>query len=89
MGNKIVYIPYSNVFNVIFMKKYTTFNTIDEFLEKCGGIESNEDLETKIEEIELVVKSDTKFSSWEEMQTTAAKEYFDDKFTITFEKVLK
>lgn len=70
-------IPFSELFHTNFMNKYTNFNNIDEMFEKSGfKCTSNEDFE-KIPDSEWndFVKNNTNFSNWENMKSTAGKEY--------------
>jgi len=56
------------------MKKYSSFISLDEMLEKSPfKIESQEDFQ-KIDDAEwdIFIKNNTKFNSWEEMLSTAS-----------------
>ena len=71
-------IPINDLFNEIFMEKYTRFSSIDEFFETTEWeVEDKEDLEEIPEqELDTFVRDKTKFSSWEHMLNQAGKEWF-------------
>lgn len=66
-------VSFNNLFDENFMKKYTNFKTINELLLKCN-ITNSEELEKNIALLESEIKTNTKFSSWEEMKDIAGKE---------------
>ncbi|OXM17328.1 hypothetical protein [Paenibacillus herberti] len=66
-----------DLMNESFMKRNTQFSSLDEFLDASPfEINSNEDFK-KIDETELnaYVSDKTNFSTWEEMQGEAGKEF--------------
>lgn len=70
-------VPFNQLFNEKFMRKYTSFNDFDSFI-KAGfdNIETEEDFE-KIpdEEMDAHVKATTSFDTWEEMLKEATGEW--------------
>lgn len=72
-------IPINDLLNVSFMKKYTSFSNIDGFLE-AGGF-SQEDSETiPDDELDVYVRKNTNFDSWDDMLTAAYEEYISEHF---------
>lgn len=70
-------ISFDKLFTSSFMRKYTNFSSFDEFLD-AGNFEVNsqEDFEAiPDDEMDQLVRDTTKFSSWEEMLTTATELY--------------
>ena len=70
-------VSFDKLFTASFMKKYTSFSSIDELF-KMGGfnIESQEDFEAIPEaELDKHITTTTKFKSWEDMLGEAASQY--------------
>lgn len=70
-------VPFDDIFTNSFMRKYTSVSDFDEFL-TTGGFEVNseEDFEAIPDaDMDNHVKKSTKFSSWQEMLSTAGQEY--------------
>jgi len=71
----------SELFNQSFMKKYSSFNSIEELF-NFGNlkIKSEKDFEEISEEkLNKVVREKTNFNSWKEMLSAAANEYIKKK----------
>jgi len=74
-------VPFSVLFSSVFMGQYTQFNSFEDFL-SAGGFEVNsqEDFEAIPDEaMDTHVAKTTKFGSWDEMLSTAGKEYVEKK----------
>lgn len=71
-------VSFNDLFNEEFMKKYTNFSNINELLTKLN-ISSLDDIEKNIDILNLEIKSNSHFSSWEEMRIIAGREYFTRK----------
>lgn len=70
-------VTFEALFTPAFMRSYTNFDSFDELL-TAGGfvVESQEDFEAiPDDKLDVHVRETTKFSSWLEMQDTAANEY--------------
>jgi transcriptional regulator of nitric oxide reductase len=70
-------ISFVDLFHDGFMRKFTKFDSIDDFFKNSPfEFETNEDFE-KIDETELdkYVAENTRFSSWQDMLGTAGKEH--------------
>jgi len=70
-------VPFDQLFNEKFMRKYTSFNDFDSFLSAgFDNIETEEDFE-KIpdEKMDAHVKATTRFDTWEEMLEEATREW--------------
>ncbi|MFW6116389.1 MAG: hypothetical protein ACOC6F_01560 [bacterium] len=70
-------VSFDELFAPAFLKKYTNFASLEELFEASGfAVESQEDFEEIPDaEWERFIKSNTRFSSWEEMIRTALKEF--------------
>ena len=71
-------VSFDELFNEEFMKKYTNFLNITELLTKLN-ISSIDDIEKNIDALNLEIKSNSHFSSWEEMRIVAGREHFTKK----------
>lgn len=71
------HVSLGELFSVPFMKKYTSFNSINDLF-NAGGfkVQTKQDLES-IPDIQLdkFIAATTKFTSWKEMLTEASKQY--------------
>ena len=76
-------IPIQELLNQNFLKKYTDFNTLDEILDKFS-ITTNEDIDNNIEQLDNEVKTNSNFSTWQEMLEKAAVEYLETQLNNTF-----
>lgn len=67
-------LPINELFNDKFMCKYSKFKSFGEFADKSSfdfsDIESINDAE-----LDAFIRKNTSFSSWEEMKSTAAKDW--------------
>ncbi len=72
-------VPFNELFTPEFMRLYTEYNNIEEFLEDSKWeIENQEDFESIPEdEFDKYVEEKTDFSSWEIMLQTAGKKYIE------------
>lgn len=71
------HVSFGELFTTSFMKKYTSFSTLDDFL-KAGGfdIESQEDFEAIPDtEFDRYIEATTKFKNWEDMLNEATTQY--------------
>ncbi|NPV63624.1 MAG: hypothetical protein HPY61_13555 [Methanotrichaceae archaeon] len=77
-------IPFNNLFTSEFMNNYTDFDSIDNLIRSsCFPIRSSEDIENlPSDEWNRYIQKHTRFSSWDEMVQTAAKEYFAKKIGL-------
>lgn len=74
-------VSFGELFTASFMKKYTSFSTMDELL-KAGGfnVESQEDFEAIPDaEFDKHIAATTKFKNWEEMLNEATSHYVSKK----------
>lgn len=75
-------ISFDELFPTSFMKKYTSYNSIDSFL-KDVGIENQTEFKNFPETIlDKYVVQNTKFSSWEAMHKKAVEEYTSKFFSL-------
>lgn len=67
---------FEELFPPAFMRKYTSMQTIEEFLDNCGfPANTNEEFEAIPEDdFDIYVRDKTSFSSWENMQEKSAEE---------------
>lgn len=82
--SKKKHIPLEDLFHSSFMRKYTSFSSINELF-KAGGfeVESQEDFESLQEEpFNKHISSTTKFSCWDDMLETATDEYVTKKLGL-------
>lgn len=72
---------FTELFHPAFMRQYTSYPTIDDFLENCGyPAETQEDFEAiPDKEFDEYVRANTRFSSWEDMLEKAEEELIDGK----------
>ena len=73
-------VSYQDLFSPMFMQKNTSFTTIDVFVRELGFKEFQdiEKIDQKV--IDDLVKKETKFNSWQEMQQKAVSEYMTSLF---------
>ncbi|MCK4793628.1 MAG: hypothetical protein KAV87_58405 [Desulfobacteraceae bacterium] len=65
-----------DLFNVGFMRKNTTFSSIEEMFEKSGlEIESEEDIKTNQDVWDEFIKRNTNYAGWEAMLNAASAEW--------------
>lgn len=75
-------ISFDKLFSTSFMKKYTTYSSIDLFL-KDIGVENQQEFEELPETIlDKHVVQNSKFNSWEAMHEKALKEYASKFFSL-------
>ena len=70
-------VSFSELFTTSFMKKYTSFSSMDELL-NAGGfkVESQEDFEAIPDtELDRHIASTTKFKNWKDMLNEATTQY--------------
>lgn len=78
---KGICIPIDELFSPAFMKKYSSFSSLDDLLEL--HIVTPEDLKAIPEDqINAHVSQNSKFSSWEEMMQEAISQYVKKKIDI-------
>lgn len=70
-------VSFDNLFTTSFMKKYTSFSSIDEFLNAGGfNVQTQEDFEAIPEkELDKYISNTTNFKNWEDMLGEAAEQY--------------
>ena len=70
-------VSFEDLFTTPFMKKYTQFQSIEEFFSSSSfNVTSQEDFEVIPEEdMDAYVASNTNFETWENMLSKAAEEY--------------
>lgn len=74
---RTTHVSFSELFPPAFMKKYTSFSSMDELL-IAGGfhVESQEDFKAiPDDEFDKHIAATTKFSSWEDMKSEAASQF--------------
>lgn len=75
------HVKFDELFPPSFMCKYTSFKTIDEFEEKSNfDFKNMEDIPEN--ELDHFVNSNTTFSSWKDMLTTASEIWVHNKLGI-------
>lgn len=70
-------VSFDNLFTTSFMQKYTSFSSIDEFL-NAGGFtaQTQEDFEAIPEkELDKYISNTTNFKNWEDMLGEATEQY--------------
>ena len=77
-------VPFSDLFTSGFMRKYTSFDSIDALLETGGfQAETSEEFDAIPEAtLDKHIAASTKFRSWQEMLKTATEEYFSRKLGL-------
>ena len=70
-------VSFQELFPASFMKKYTSFSSMEEFLYEGGfDVQSTEDFEAIPEDLfDKYIASTTNFKSWEEMLQKATSQY--------------
>lgn len=81
-------VSFDELFNTEFMRKNTSYETIDEMFEFSGfKLESNADFEAiPISELDSLVSRTTRFKNWEEMKSRAGAEYGVKLLEISIDK---
>ena len=77
-------IPFSKLFHVQFMKKYTSVTSFEDFL-KLGDfhVESAEEFANiPVDRFDKFVQENSRFSSWLDMCGTATEEYVLDQLDL-------
>ncbi|MRT04068.1 hypothetical protein [Ewingella americana] len=74
-------VPITEILNEEFLTKFTSFVSVEDMFEKSGfKIDTAEDFKAIPDnEWESFIVDNTKFSSWKEMQESAANDYFQKK----------
>ena len=74
-------VPFNELFPASFMKKYTSFSSMDELLDASGfKVESQEDFEAIPDtEFDKHISANTKFKCWEDMLHEATSQYVSKK----------
>lgn len=70
-------VSFKELFPNSFMKKYTSFSSMEELLDKSGfDVKSTEDFKAiPADLLDKYIASNTKFKSWEEMLEKATSQY--------------
>lgn len=68
-------VAYQDLFTPQFMQKYTSFTTIEVFVQALGVKDFTQIDQLAADKIDQFVKKETKFASWAEMQQKAVSEY--------------
>jgi len=78
--SRIENISFSELFTTSFMRKYTSFSSMDELLSAGGfNIESPEDFENDpTDEFDKHIAATTKFNNWENMLDEATSQYIEN-----------
>lgn len=81
---KTTEVPFSELFNKSFMKKYTSFNSFSEFLEAGKfNVTSQTDFENiPNDKFNQHISKTTKFSNWNEMLNEAGNQYVCEKLNF-------
>ncbi len=77
-------VSFSELFTTSFMRKYTSFSTLDELLQAGGfKIESQEDFEAIPDaEFDKHIAATTRFKNWEDMLSEATTQYVAKKLDL-------
>lgn len=77
-------VPFDELFNPSFMSRNTQHSTISAFLEASGfKVESQADFEAiPADEFDQFVRTNSRFSSWEEMLQEAGQEWIKGKLGL-------
>lgn len=75
--SKTKHVSFGELFPASFMRKYTSFSSMDELLDAGGfKVESQEDFEAITdEEFDKHIAKNTRFKSWEDMLGEATSQY--------------
>jgi len=68
-------VSFNEIFSDSFMQQHNVSNSISKFLKKVNITDNTSFEACPDKDLENLVKAKTDFSSWEEMQTEAAKDY--------------
>ena len=70
-------VPVQDLLTGAFMSKHTNYSSLDDFVEASGFDWSTEEAIEAIpdDELDAFVEANTKFSSWQEMLSTASAEH--------------
>lgn len=69
-------VPMGEILTDSFISHHSKFNSLDNFLSACGIHNSEEFKAFPEEEMDKFVKTNTKFSTWQEMLSSAGVEYY-------------
>ena len=77
-------VSFSELFTTSFMRKYTSFSTLDELLQAGGfKVESQEDFEAIPDaEFDKHIAATTRFKNWEDMLSEATTQYVAKKLDL-------
>lgn len=75
--SKTKHVSFGELFPVLFMRKYTSFSSMDELLDAGGfKVESQEEFEAIPDvEFDKHIAANTRFKSWEDMLGEATSQY--------------
>jgi len=73
-------VSFDILFNDSFMAKNTNYPTLDSFFSACGINSTDEFHAFPDDQMDSFVKDNSVFSSWENMQISAAEQYAIEKF---------
>ena len=69
-------VTFNELFNLEFMRKYTNSDTIDNFVSAYDNSITEETFQESLTpEFDAYIANNSKFSTWDEMQTKAGEEY--------------
>ena len=82
--SKTKQVSFGELFTTSFMRKYTSFSTLDELFAAGGfNVESQEDFEAiPDDEFDKHIASSTKFKNWEDMLGEATSQYVTKKLGL-------
>lgn len=70
------HVPMGEILTDAFISRHSRFNSLDNFMSECG-IHNSEEFEAFPDvEMDKFVKANTKFSTWQEMLSSAGAEYY-------------
>lgn len=77
-------VPFSELFDVSFMREHTPYSDFEAFLEAGGfEVETQEDFEAIPEaELDEHIRETTELESWEEMQTAATEAWLAEQLDL-------
>lgn len=75
--SKTKHVSFEDLFSTSFMRKYTSFSSMDELLDAGDfKVESQEDFEAiPDDEFDKYIAANTKFKNWEDMLSEATSQY--------------
>lgn len=82
--SKTKQVSFGELFTTSFMRKYTSFSTIDELFATGGfKVDSQEDFEAiPDDKLDKYIASSTKFKNWEDMLSEATSQYVAKKLGL-------